>query len=85
MSEASWDAIPASLLGLIAVFAAWRWWKRRQADRYDLSRLRQTPLLPDEAPDDDLLTEESGPYCHVCDEAYPVGTSACRHCGRPLG
>ena len=94
MPEAFWGAVPALVLGLAALFGAWVWWKRRQADRYDLRRLHdtprtgiydQTPLLPDEVPDDHLITEDSGPYCYGCDEAYPAGTRACRHCGRPLG
>ncbi len=93
MPGSAWEAIPVIILGLVIVFAAWIWGKRRRESRYDLRRLRdvprtgmydQTPLLPDELPEDDRLTEESGPYCLSCHEAYPAGTSVCRGCGRPL-
>lgn len=93
LPEISGDLIPALLLGLAALYAAWVWGKRRREERYDLRRLRdlprtglygQSPLLPDEEPNESWVTEESGPYCHICDEAYPAGTHVCRHCRRPL-
>lgn len=94
VSSSAWEAVPALFFGLTIVFAAWAWWKRRRADRYDLRSLRdaprtgqydQTPLLPGEEPEDDWVTEDSGPYCVSCDEAYAAGTPVCRRCGRPLG
>lgn len=89
-----WATLPILLLGLVVLYAAWIWWKRRRAGRYDLGRLRdaprtglydRSPLLPGEEPDEDGITEDSGPYCHACDEAYPPGTSVCFRCRRPLG
>ena len=93
MSSNSVESIPFLILGLIAAIAAVFWWKRRQADQYDLRRLREAPrtgiydqtaLLPEEQPEENWVTKDSGPYCYSCDEAYAAGTSRCRRCGRPL-
>jgi len=80
--------IPALLLGLALAYAVWAWRQRRRDAPYDLRRLHDAHyegwLTPGEEPDEGLVTDESGPYCSACDEAYPAGTSLCRHCHRPL-
>ncbi len=80
--------IPALLLALALFYAVWAWRQKRRDDPYDLRRLGDARyegwLAPGEEPDEGLVTEESGPYCSACDEAYPAGTYACRHCRRPL-
>jgi len=80
--------IPALLLGLALLYAVWAWRQRRRDAPYDLRRLADARyegwLAPGEEPDEARLTEESGPYCSGCDEAYPAGTSVCLHCRRPL-
>jgi hypothetical protein len=83
-----WTILPAVLLGAAVLYAAWIWRRRVRDAPYDLRRLRDAHyegwLAPGEEPDDGLVTEDSGPYCVSCDEAYPAGTTACRHCRRPL-
>ncbi len=83
-----WTLFPALLVAFAILYAAWVWQRRKRIDPYDLRRLHdahyEAPLASGEEPDETLVTEESGPYCSSCDEAYPAGTSVCRHCRRPL-
>ena len=62
------------------------WWRRRQSERYDLSRLWEEPAPPPEEPYEDTVPEgtEATPYCGWCDEAYPPGTHRCKRCSRKL-
>lgn len=80
--------IPVLLLGLAALYAVWAWRQRRRDAPYDLRRLADARyegwLAPGEEPEEGWVTDESGPYCSSCDEAYPAGTSVCRRCRRPL-
>jgi hypothetical protein len=63
------------------------WWRRRQADKYDLRRLFDEPPLSEDRPYLDHIPEgeDSAPYCGWCDECYPPGTYRCRRCNRELG
>ena len=80
--------IPVLLLGLALAYAVWAWRQRRRDAPYDLRLLRDARyegwLAPGEEPDEGLVTDESGPYCAACDEAYPAGTSVCRRCRKLL-
>lgn len=63
------------------------WWRRRQADRYDLRRLFDEPPPSLDEPYEDQIPEgeEGAPYCGWCDECYPPGTRRCTRCRRELG
>ena len=63
------------------------WWRRRQADRYDLRRLFDEPPASEDQPYEDHIPEGevSAPYCGWCDECYAPGTQRCRRCNRVLG
>jgi hypothetical protein len=71
----------------IVIGCAVVWWRRTHPrhDPYDLKLLFSDPPEPVGEAYDDMVTEESGPYCVSCDEPFPPGTSICLHCGRPLG
>ena len=75
--------IPEIIFGLVVAVCAALWWRRRQGDRYDLRRLHGDDDPPGEAYDD-MVADDSGPYCAACDEPYPAGTRVCRRCGRGL-
>ncbi len=85
-------ALPiAGVCVLIAVGCAVSWWRQRKVDRYDLSRLWDSPPADPVDPAPELLDDfpqadelSGGLYCAWCDEAHPEGTHRCRGCGRPL-
>ena len=80
------NSLPAVCLGVVALVCGIIWWRRRYPPRdpYDLRMLYKEPPQPHGEAWDDMVTEDSGPYCATCDEPHPAGTSLCRHCGRPL-
>lgn len=75
---------PLALIGFSVMLAVTVWLRRKRVDPYDLKRLYDPP--PEEIGEayDDMVTEESGPYCHGCDHGNPVGTNFCQSCGRKL-
>ncbi len=80
-----WDAAPAILFGLVIVWAAVVWIRRKRVDPYDLRRLNAVD--DDDEPGeawDDMVNDESEPYCHSCDQPNPRGAGRCLSCGRPL-
>ncbi len=68
-------------IGLVAGAGIVAWRRRRRAMRYDLRRLHDEP--PGEAYDD-MIDDESGPYCHLCDHPNPRDTFFCRSCGQKI-
>lgn len=75
--------LPFILIGVALIVAVAAWLRSKRNDPYDLKKLwdEPEPLDPVEEP----LDEDSGPYCHSCDEPHGPGTNFCRHCGRKLG
>ena len=78
------DVLPALAFALVVAGCAFVWWRRRQARKYDLNRLFDEDETPPESEYDELVTDDSGPYCHSCDTPYPAGTRQCPRCRRPL-
>lgn len=75
----------SAALFLTALYLFWKSWKRSQEERYDLRKLLEPPLHPEEPLFDEVPKDEIGaPYCGWCDEAYAPGTRRCRRCGRDL-
>lgn len=79
--------VPAGVVALAGAGCAVLWWSKRSRERYDLSRLWDTPPAEPEVPIADTIPDDevAAPYCAWCDEAYPPGVMRCRHCGRELG
>jgi hypothetical protein len=76
--------IPFALIAAVLILATTVWLRRRRYDPYDLKRLwDEPPKAPDRQ--DEVLDDDSGPYCHSCDEPHGPGTNFCRRCGRKLG
>ena len=81
-------AVPFACVAFVGgVAGLWRGWKLRQAARYDLRRLLDTPYGEPEEPDHDVIPEGdvAVPYCGWCDEVYRPGTLRCPTCRRELG
>ena len=55
--------------GALVVAGVFAWQRRRRAMMYDLRRWHDDP--PGEAYDD-MVDEDSGPYCHLCDHPNPL-------------
>jgi hypothetical protein len=68
-------------IGVLALVGGVLWWKRRKAQMYDLRYWNVDP--PGEAYDD-MVDEESGPYCFRCDHPNPPGTNFCQSCGQRI-
>ena len=67
------------------VYAVFVWLRSKRVDPYDLRRLNAAS--PDDDPGeayDDMVTDDSEPYCHGCDQPNPAGVRVCLSCGRPL-
>jgi hypothetical protein len=78
------NLVIAGILAVVGLACLWFGWSRSRADRYDLSKLFDSP--PEEPHLDHIPRDEvSAPYCGWCDECYPPGTHRCRECGRELG
>lgn len=70
------------LIGIVLVITVIVWLRSKHRDPYDLSRLNE---VEDEDPGeawDDMVNDESGPYCHSCDHPNPLGAGRCLSCGR---
>ena len=75
---------PLALIGVVVVIAVVVWYRRTRVDPYDLRRLNDMPYESPGEAYDDMVTADSGPYCHGCDTPNPAGTNFCQSCGRKL-
>jgi hypothetical protein len=72
------------LIGIAVMIAVVVWIRSKRVDPYDLKRLNDPPYEDPGEAWDDMVTEESGPYCSGCDTPNPAGTNFCQSCGRKL-